>query len=260
LPLTQPEREEVSARIIHFLQDEFAPVLSKYYALGVSLSNRHPQNINNELRNAMTHMARALNAVEIGVARDELDAAMRHTERFKRDCLKVAVIYAGRDANNKIRHVEAIYHRLSPHVHIECANITRQRYGVIIDEVFGDQHSAEKWEALLLRIEKLREELIHEYPLLDPKKFRIIWPLAILWRYFSTISGFVAVAILTAAIGAAAIPHPDSFGEGVQSVILKVTGAVLKVPKRPVVANTPSIAAKPGVKAPPRSPEDIAHH
>lgn len=76
---------EVIARDFH---EEFMDM----YALAVATAEVHPEQANNEVRNAVNHLARALLAEDEHEQEDQVRKARGHIERAKRDCLKITLI------------------------------------------------------------------------------------------------------------------------------------------------------------------------
>lgn len=257
MALTRAERGVVLRRVGTFLEAEFAPVLSHYYARAVAYSSKHPQNINNELRNALTHMSRAMCASDVQEANKEIAAAERHVERFKRDCLKVAVVYAGRNANELIRRAELAGKKLDPALSIATAAIVAKRYQILIEEVLGDAGAATKWEGLLLDIERVREVVLNAQPILATGRYKIALGIVRIWRFMKAAWVWVGLAILAAAIGAIAIPSGEKFGTKAQSLIVTSTAWLFRVPSSPPVPKKtnplPSAPAKPGLEQSTRS-------
>lgn len=230
MALSQQERDAVLRRIGEFLEGEFARVLSHYYARTVAYADKHPQNINNELRNAITHMSRALVADNVLAADQEMAAAERHVERFKRDCLKVAVVYAGKNAGELIKRAELGFGKVDPNLMVASAAVVTRRYQIMIQEVLGDSHSVEKWEALLLDVERIRDRVISSYQLLDHGKYRLPLFLVRTWRLVKKAWTWVGLSILAVALGAAVIPDEQGFGEAAQRAVTSVTKKLFSVP------------------------------
>jgi hypothetical protein len=253
MALTAQERAVVEAYIYKFLQADFFDTLSRYYAEGVAYSSKHPQNINNELRNALTHLARALNAPNMKDAQENMDSAGRHIERFKRDCLKVAVIYSGKDTNDLINHAYRRFKDIDPTLTVESSRIVRRRVSVTVKEAIGIEASVPAWEALALDIGKLRERVIALYPSLDPKK-RII-PLWVWrgWDWFTWFVGALIIAVIAAFILLLLFPNGEKAGNRFRR---DIADFIAPAP----VANTPSTGVKLDVA--PQQPQlsGTAHH
>jgi hypothetical protein len=245
MALTAQERAVVESYIIKFLQTDFIDTLSLYYAEGVAYSSRHPQNINNELRNALTHLARALNAPSMHEAQDNMDSAGRHIERFKRDCLKVAVIYSGKDVNNLLTHAHRRFKGVDPSLTIEASKIVRSRVDATIKEAIGIEQSVPTWEALALRIGQLRERIFALYPSLDPKKIWLpLWAYK-LWDIFKFVTASLVLGVLAGIILLALIPDQQGAGNSIRHAISEFV-------KPAPAANTPSNGVILDVAPPPK--------
>lgn len=246
MPLTEADRAEVRDYILGFLANDFFEHLTRYYAEGVAYSNRHPQNINNELRNAITHMARMLRATN----RAEIDynkrAADSHVQRFKRDCLKVAVVYAGKDAGNLLKNAYRRYKHVDPALFVRSSQIVRRRVEATMLEALGDEQTVQTWEELFRDIAALRERIFAIYPTLDQKNHR--FPLWVYqwWDYFKNFCVAVFVGIVITILANIAIPNQEWFGCKIRAAIS--TALACPAP----VANSPSTAAKLGEPLPPK--------
>ncbi len=227
MALSPQERSDVLHRIGAFLEGEFARVLAQYYARTVAYAAKHPQNINNELRNAVTHMSRALVSDDVVAANKEMDAAERHVERFKRDCLKVAVVYAGRNASELMKRAELAGGRVSPQLSLSAAAIVMKRYQILFEEVRGDEHSAAKWEAVLLDIERIREQVIQSHNVLDERRYKVPLFIARVVTGVQKAWAWAGLALLGTALGAMAIPDQQGFGEAAQKVVIGVVKVVI---------------------------------
>lgn len=80
---------------------------SEAYATAISVAEAMPEQINNEIRSAVTHLARAAVATDAAVMQAEAKSAQRHMERANRDCYKLAVV----ETNWRIRRVVCIIER-----------------------------------------------------------------------------------------------------------------------------------------------------
>jgi len=213
--------------------------LSLYYAEGVAYSSKHPENINNELRNALTHLARALNAQEMDEAQFNMDAASRHIERFKRDCLKVAVVYSGRDLNGLISRAYRRFRGVDPNVTVEASKLVRRRVGAALKEAIGIEQSTPTWEALARDIGKLRERVYDLYPSLDSSNHLIpLWAYQS-WDIFKSITGAIGAAVIAGILLMIFFPNAEKSGNAIRHVIAEM------IEPAPA-ANIPSTGAKPG--------------
>src|SRR5579875_3001772 len=92
MPMPDADRQAVLARIGTILECDIHGRLQDFYAGAVALTEKQPDQVNNEVRNAVTHMARAYCADTRAAADQQLNQAVSHIERAMRDCLKLSVI------------------------------------------------------------------------------------------------------------------------------------------------------------------------
>ena len=102
MPMTPDQRAEVSRAIEQLLVEEIHRQFSEVYSAAVASIEIHPEQVNNELRNAITHMGRAAASDDYAAALKELSAARSHVERAKRDVIKIAVIHLRRSGVSRL--------------------------------------------------------------------------------------------------------------------------------------------------------------
>lgn len=89
---TATTQSDVSSRILEVIKEDFHNDFMDVYALTISLTDKHPEQANNEIRNALNHLARALMIDTPQDALEQITKAQGHIERAKRDCLKISLI------------------------------------------------------------------------------------------------------------------------------------------------------------------------
>ena len=72
----------------------------------VAITERVPQAVNSEVRNALKYMSRAHVASTFEEATGEMRAAKGHLDRAKRDCIKLAVIEFRQRVRGTIHRIE----------------------------------------------------------------------------------------------------------------------------------------------------------
>lgn len=97
--MNQPNQRNEEAPVYNVADDVCNIIIGDYlgeftelYATAVGLVEMHPEQVNNEIRNALTHLARALSAANAQEAQSQVRKAKDHIERGKRDCLKISII------------------------------------------------------------------------------------------------------------------------------------------------------------------------
>ena len=101
----QEEKIKEALLIKSFLQEEFIDNFMDAYGLNLSISDIHPEQANNELRNAIVHLSRGLLNENCQID-SELEKAKSHIERGKRDCYKLSIIRKNDDLWSAIHAIE----------------------------------------------------------------------------------------------------------------------------------------------------------
>ena len=76
--------------VLNVVRKDFYEDFMEVYAMVVSTTETHPEQVNNKIRGALTHLARALDRGD-GCS-EEVQKAQAHINRAKRDCLKVIIV------------------------------------------------------------------------------------------------------------------------------------------------------------------------
>lgn len=97
------------------------------YATTIGLTELHPEQANNEIRNALTHMARALIATTPADVLDQVKKAADHIERGKRDCLKISIIAIRKRLTATIHQIEITHGSVQMPVRQRLKAIERKR-------------------------------------------------------------------------------------------------------------------------------------
>lgn len=93
MPLSNDERQDCVDKAIAFIVTEFNKEFQELYSVATATTGVHPEQVNNEIRNMLTHLARALEADCAASADKEVKLAAGHLERAKRDCLKLSNLH-----------------------------------------------------------------------------------------------------------------------------------------------------------------------
>ncbi len=126
-----PKNEIVEKFIINDFIDDFM----QYYAVALMESDRHPEQANNEVRNAFVHIGRFLKEEN---SEDNLIKAKDHLERAKRDCMKLAIIDKKKSLNQYIKNIE-FYNKVSliEQRYELLFTVSRSRIKVFMNETRG---------------------------------------------------------------------------------------------------------------------------
>lgn len=145
---------------------------SEAYASAVAFSETMPEQINNEIRNALTHLSRAADANAKGHSDGvdpELASAKRHLERANRDCYKLAVI----SVNGQLQATMKVLNQSGRAVtrrfqqHYEQAVLERLR--IIVEESRAREGTqtyasvADRYRNLLRVLQKILSDMYSDY-------------------------------------------------------------------------------------------------
>ncbi len=172
MALSPNELDQIIQDILSIVREDITVELHTYYAEVVASVQRHPEQANKELRDAMTHLGRALVADSLEVAKRQVQSGRDHLERAKRDCLKMSLIFM----NDRVQ-------RLFSEVHMQFGTIafgfTKRRNDLrirrrqlAVDESHGRDNVTLKMLALLNDLGDLENDIIEEYQM---REQRIRW-------------------------------------------------------------------------------------
>jgi hypothetical protein len=100
---------------------------TQYMAAMIAISESVPEEINNQIRNAFTHVARAAHAETLTDVNAEVEKAIGHIERACRDCLKVSIIYARENLDQLVADVVFFYGFMPPDTKAKLATLKSLR-------------------------------------------------------------------------------------------------------------------------------------
>jgi hypothetical protein len=206
--LNPEEKEAIGRIVLKIIEDDFHGDLAEAWSFAVALTETIPEQANNEVRNCMTHLGRAIAAPDRGSADREISQASNHLERAKRDCLKIAIIAMDETLGSNVMLIEDSYGLLPRNVRDRIKRIKRERREIYRDESKGNEAVGARLEKLLFDYSELEEFLLDNYAsAVSPKllgKFRR-WAGA--WnRKVGPLGTAVAGAILGGVVLLAAFP------------------------------------------------------
>jgi rRNA maturation protein Rpf1 len=146
---------------------------TKYMAVTISLTEAIPDQINNHIRNAFTHLSRACFANDKKDVEDEVNRAISHIERANRDCLKVSVLEQHDRLKSIFADIRFFHGFITPSIKSKYDNITQLRERSYEDEVRGDKNATDKLETLLRCTNELVEEIDNTYISIGLKRGRL---------------------------------------------------------------------------------------
>lgn len=115
--------------VLTYYSEEVVPALASANTIG----GEFPEEVLNEIRNAMTHIARANHLSKSGEnskVADEIKAAGRHLKRTVLDSLKVTIVNLSEQCDAAIRSLENDI-QLPNNIHAQISDIRRRRLDLL---------------------------------------------------------------------------------------------------------------------------------
>lgn len=108
MSLSPENQRDALSRVRQLILEDFHSDFQEVYSYAVTALEIAPEQANNEIRNALNHIARALTANDDQSADDNLRQAKGHIERAKRDCLKLALIHLHEQIKSDLLSIEVV--------------------------------------------------------------------------------------------------------------------------------------------------------
>lgn len=160
-PFLDPQLRQ--QRIAEIILSDFYEDFMDAYATALSALERHPEQANNEIRNALTHLARALSSERDTDFACHVAQASGHIQRGKRDCLKAAIIARREKLADTVRAIELVEGRVSNAIHQRLKTIEKQRYEAYVSETKAEDGVNDKLVSLLIECDNLIEHIEVSY-------------------------------------------------------------------------------------------------
>lgn len=122
---------------------------TQYLAAAISFSEKLPIEIDNQIRDAFTHLSRAHFATSIHDTISEVVKAKGHIERANRDCLKTAIILAREELEGIRANILLRHGVLSPVQESTYKQLKSMRKEAYLAETRGDVSVVKQLEEIL---------------------------------------------------------------------------------------------------------------
>lgn len=177
--------------------------LLNIYGLTISIVEKHVEQVNNEIRNALTHLSRARNAKSKKAFKEEIKRAEGHFERAKKDCLKVCILELHKRLMRSIYLVEFSQGTIKSDIKLRLRTLEKERKDAFIKEGKNDSKgSTDLLEKITYDLLDLEDQITTTYPkaftALGKINFAIVW----LWVHTRKITYAIAIAIIANQIAA----------------------------------------------------------
>jgi F0F1-type ATP synthase assembly protein I len=163
MALSQVERRAVESRVLSIIFDDFGKDFQDVYSYAVTVLELAPEQANNEVRNALNHIVRALAAQTMQEANQNLGQSEGHIERARRDCIKLAVIHVHEQIKSDMLSIEQIEGALPISLRTRLKTIEEQGYQARKAEAEGDGNTIDKYADVLAALKRFRDDLNTQY-------------------------------------------------------------------------------------------------
>lgn len=168
-------------RAFHMYNDTF----TKYFSITISLTEAIPDQINNHIRNAFTHLSRAHESDDITTVEREVEKAISHIERGNRDCLKICVAHQHDKIEALFSAIRFNYGFVTPSINSAKKSIQKERQNLLQEETKGNDNITIKFEELLRKSLELEEYIYEQYSDVSLSDIRLLRFLQRHWRILS---------------------------------------------------------------------------
>lgn len=184
------------------LRDYYAETLD-IYGLTISLIEKHPEQANNEIRNALTHLARALASKEPATSKVEMDKAKGHFERAQKDCLKLCILELHERMMHSIHIIEYSEGTIRSDIKLRLRKLERDRKDAFVKESRNDDSDTmEAFKKITYDLLDLEDQILQAHPNAGSKGSMVRYWWVWSWIHARKIIYAVSVGIIaSAAIG-----------------------------------------------------------
>jgi len=163
--LTAAEVAECDQIALGIIRDDVGVEIAEYYAAAVFFGdNKKPEQPNNEIRNALNHLARAYECDSMADAQDDLAAAHRHIKRAKRDSLKLAIIGLFDHLSHLLKSAEYHYGSIPPALIVRRSELVTARADAYRAESSGHSDATVRLQQVYITATEFLDEVQKAYP------------------------------------------------------------------------------------------------
>ena len=191
--MTAGRRAEEVSSVLDFYHSDF----TTYLATVISLTETLPEQINNQIRDAVTHLARANIADTLTEVQHQSRLARSHIERANRDCLKASIIAARVELDDLVQDVVFYHGFLTPAIKASYDDIRQLRKAAYQAETRGDDDQVAKLDEILRLTMALSGEVRAHYSVAGAKRTKLH---RLFKRWFRPLA-FVVTLLVGTAIG-----------------------------------------------------------
>jgi hypothetical protein len=250
MALSTAERQQVLSAVAEILTKDIHDELMEFYAVAVAVTECNPEQVNNEIRNAVTHLSRALTSVEIADAEEDIKKASSHVARAKRDTLKIIIVELHDRIQLACAEVKVFQGTISPAFLSRRDVLTAQRRNVLIAEIKGDPRTLDGLVQMYLDADQLHSDLLATFNLTSKRVNRVaIWFMS-LFQGASGVFWACVAGVIVFLICAFLWPDTMVLGNGMRKFVHMSPVRAAEGPKPNPTAKTLSTPGKPGTPMP----------
>jgi hypothetical protein len=200
MALTAAEKSDCVARVEELLLVNFNGEFQDHYSIVAATCGLHPEQVNNELRNMLTHIARAFTCEDVASFNAQLASAKNHLERASRDCLKLANLKIFQELQSDCFYLQMRDKTIPRPLRAKLTKIESMLFAARKAEVAGGSATVEDLLLINAELQELRKDYEHAFimPGWKPSRWRSfrLW-VALNWQGFVTgaLSALIGVLI-----------------------------------------------------------------
>lgn len=185
-----------NALVSDCIQKHYYDDLLNVYGLTIALTETHPEQVNNEIRNALTHLARVRLAKKEDDLHEEIKRSIGHFERGKKDCLKLCIATLHERVTRTVKTIEITKGLVNSKYKLSLKSVEEQRKQAFIKESKNDSTKATSLlEKLTYDLLDIEDELAKDYPGVKGYSYG-----KMLWMQASSFVGKIVIGIITALV------------------------------------------------------------
>lgn len=223
MPLSAEQRQIVLEDISSILERDVKDELHTYYAQALDASETHPEQASKEVRDAVTHLGRALTAETIEAAQRDIAKARDHLTRAKRDCLKITIVFADDRVRQLFEEVRSEHGAVAANYRTRRKQLRAERKEIFLAESNGSDGVTLRLLALSNKYGELEDDIIAEYSM---PQGRLPWhgralrfALGVSRRRIVPALFGLALGVLSTFVALVLAPDGEEFGRNVRRTL-----------------------------------------
>lgn len=207
MPLGEQERIAVERRALDLIRIRIDHDFLVYYAAIIGTFEQKPFQLHNQISNAVTHIARALNADDLPSAESELGKADVHIERAIRDALKIFIARMRERITHLVMRIEGHHGILHRPFQVSIREIEKERTALYKDETQGKHAIGPRFQTIANSLVVLEDQMREHYVLYSEVRYKFGTFLRASWGVLSIISVGILGSLIASVLFALAFPN-----------------------------------------------------